>query len=87
MKKRSIKSITPTRDIVVVSIPVNDDAIYNLGAHDDFDEELNFVIRAYVAFIEDNEDIEIYWIGNSYFVTEEFVYLAVYEDELDEETL
>jgi len=87
MKEREIKSIIPTRDIVVVSIPINNDVIYNLKAHDDFDEQLNFVIKTYIAYIEDTENIEIYSIGNSYFVTEDFIYLALYEDELSDETL
>ena len=85
--KREIKSITPTRDIVVVSIPIDNEVIYNLQARDDFDEHLNFVVRAYAAHIEDNENIEIYKIGNCYLITEDYIYLAVYQDELNEETL
>ena len=84
--KREIKSIIPTRDIIVVETPINDEVIYNLQAHDDdIDGELKFVIKAYVAHIEDNEDIEILTIGNSYLVTEKSIYIAVYEDEWDEE--
>jgi hypothetical protein len=84
--KRVIKSITPTKDIIVVETPVNDEVIYNLQADDDnIDEQLKFVIKAYAAYIEDNEDIEILTVGNSYLVTENAVYIAVYEDEWDEE--
>lgn len=85
--KRELKTIIPTKDIVVLESPINNDVIDNLEAHDDFDEQLNFVIRAYVAWIEDNENIEIYRIGNSYFITEDSIYIAVYQDDLSEETL
>jgi hypothetical protein len=83
--KREIKSIIPTRNIVVMEAAINDDVIAIIQAHDDFDEQLNFVVRAYIAHIEDNTGIEILRIGNCYFVTEDAIYIAQYEDDINQE--
>lgn len=81
--KREIKSIIPNKDIIVLDIEINDEVINILRVHDDFDEQLNFVIRAYAAHIEDNEDIDIFEIGNTYLVTESVIYVAAYADEFE----
>jgi len=76
----------PERGVVILRTAVNNDVVDNLRAFDDYDKNLKFAIEALVELLMDT-DREIFEIGNQYVVTEEEICIAVYEDELNIETL
>lgn len=79
MRKKKLE-----RDIVVLWINIDDDVITNLKFSDDYDECLNIVINAFKEQLE-QEGKEIFYIGNTFLICEDNIYLAIYEDEWDEE--
>lgn len=71
------------RDVVVVTIAINNDTIAELQAADEYDRNITPVMEAFAESLT-KRDKEIFLQGNLFIVTEDEIFVGVYEDDLDD---
>jgi hypothetical protein len=72
-----------SKDIVVLETAISNEVIYQLQTND-FREDLNAVINEYARQLEEG-GVEIFQIGNDFVVTEDCIYIAAYEEDVNEQ--
>lgn len=71
------------RDVVVVTIAINNDTIAELQAADEYDRNITPVMEAFAESLT-KRDKEIFLQANLFIVTEDEIFVGVYEDDLDD---
>jgi hypothetical protein len=69
--------------IVVLEAQIDDEVIQHLKMADDSDIHLKEIIDAYEIVLSE-KGIEIFDRGNDFLICEDAIYIAVYEDEFEE---
>jgi hypothetical protein len=72
------------KDVIILWAVLDNEVIGQLKTVDDYDRLITPVIQSLARTLEES-GVEIYHYGNTYLVTEEEIYIGVYEDEWDEE--
>lgn len=75
--------IKASKDIIVIETAINDEVIQQLKTNDLY-EDLKVVIDEYARQLKESR-VEIFEVGNDFIVTEECVYIAMYEEDLSEQ--
>lgn len=71
------------KDVVVLWAVLDNEVIAQLKTVDEYDKFITPVIESFGRTLEE-QGVEIYHHGNTFLVTENEIYIGVYEDEWDE---